>query len=48
MTEDGCPYMVELLCQSTPIKMEVDTGTSCTVMSRKEFNNLQKTTGNNI
>ena len=40
--------MVELLCQGKPIQMEVDTGASCTVMSRKEFDNLQKTTGNNI
>ena len=44
----GAPYMVELLSQGKPIKMEVDTGASCTVMSRKEFDNLQKTTGNNI
>ena len=44
----GAPYVVELLCQGKLIKMEVDTGASCTVMSRKEFDNLQKTTGNNI
>ncbi|XP_068742153.1 uncharacterized protein [Montipora capricornis] len=51
-TDEGpktfAPYVVERLCQGKPIKMEVDTGASCTVMSRKEFDNLQKTTGNNI
>ena len=43
----GAPYMVELLCQCKQCRL-VDTGASCTVMSRKEFDNLQKTTGNNI
>ena len=47
--KDRRPYMVELLCQGELIKMEVDTGaSSCRVMSRKEFDNLGKTTGNNI
>ena len=40
--------MVELLCQGKPTKMEVDSGASCTVINSKEFDNLQKTTGNNI
>lgn len=40
--------MVDVLCQGKLIKMEVDTGASCTVMSRKKFDNLQKTTGNTI
>ena len=35
------PYTVELSCNGKPIRMEVDTGASCTLMGQSDFEDLQ-------